>query len=51
MTVDLTNVPSSLVLEKSVVPTSMDEPGGDATYTIFVTARARSTPSPSRHGG
>ena len=37
VTVNLTNVPSSLVLEKSVAPTSMDEPGGDATYTIFVT--------------
>lgn len=37
VTVNLTNVPSSLVLEKDVTPNALDEPGGDVTYTIRVT--------------
>ncbi|XOF32871.1 MAG: hypothetical protein ACL93V_12745 [Candidatus Electrothrix sp. YB6] len=36
-TVEITDVPSAVQVEKTVDPTSVDEPGGEVTYTIKVT--------------
>jgi hypothetical protein len=35
--IEVTNVPSSITLVKTVSPTSLNEPGGDVTYTYSVT--------------